>query len=166
MVEATAVEARGRISHADLGLWKDEQIEPLQKIARFMAQAGAVPGLQLAHAGRKASAEPPFHGGKPLSASNGAWQPVGPSALAFTAPHQIPAMVTRAAIRGIVRAFAASAERGLAAGFKLLEIHAAHGYLIHEFLSPLSNIRNDEYGGSFHNRTRFACEVAQAVRQV
>jgi 2,4-dienoyl-CoA reductase-like NADH-dependent reductase (Old Yellow Enzyme family) len=166
MAEATAVEQRGQISPSDLGLWKDGQIEPLQRIARFVKEAGAVPAIQIAHAGRKASTDAPWRGGKPLDASTGAWKPVAPSALALTADHQIPAELNVHEIKTIVAAFAATAKRALIAGFQLLEIHSAHGYLIHEFLSPLSNSREDAYGGSFQNRSRFAREVVQAVRAV
>lgn len=166
MVEATAVEQRGQISREDMGLWKDQQIDPLQRISRFTKSAGAVPAIQLAHAGRKASTDVPWRGGKPLDGSNGAWKPVAPSALAFTSNHQIPAELSREEIQSIVAAFAAATQRAITAGFELLEIHSAHGYLSHEFLSPLSNTRSDDYGGSFQNRTRFLREVVAAVRQV
>jgi 2,4-dienoyl-CoA reductase-like NADH-dependent reductase (Old Yellow Enzyme family) len=164
MAEASAVEERGRISHSDLGIWKDEQIEPLQRIARFLKENGAIPGLQVAHAGRKASTEVPWRGGQPLKL--GAWQPVAPSGVAFTADHAVPEELAIADIHGIVSAFAAAAQRVASAGFEILEIHAAHGYLIHEFLSPLANQRKDQYGGTFENRTRFAREVVSAVRAV
>jgi len=166
MAEASAVEQRGQISPADLGIWKDKQIEPLQRIAGFLKAHGAAPGIQIAHAGRKASTDVPWNGGKPLTESTGAWKPVAPSSLAFTPQHQAPEELSREQIAVIVSAFAAAAARALEAGFEVLEIHSAHGYLIHEFLSPLSNNRSDEYGGSFENRTRFAREVVQAVRGV
>jgi 2,4-dienoyl-CoA reductase-like NADH-dependent reductase (Old Yellow Enzyme family) len=166
MTEATAVEQRGQISHADLGLWKDKQIEPLRRIVHFIKNHGAVPGMQIAHAGRKASVDVPWHGSKPLTPTTGAWQPVAPSPLPFTPDHPVPKELTPAEIQQIVSAFAAAARRALEAGFEILEIHSAHGYLIHEFLSPLSNVRTDQYGGSFENRTRFAREVITAVRSV
>jgi len=166
MVEASAVEERGRISHADLGIWKDEHIAPLQKIASFLKENGAIAGLQVAHAGRKASTEVPWRGGQPLNGRATAWQPVAPSAVAFTSDHAVPEELAVSEIHGIVSAFAAAAQRVASAGFEILEIHAAHGYLIHEFLSPLSNHRTDQYGGSFENRTRFAREAVAAVRSV
>jgi 2,4-dienoyl-CoA reductase-like NADH-dependent reductase (Old Yellow Enzyme family) len=164
MAEATAVEPRGRISPSDLGLWNDRQIEPLRRIAGFVKSAGAIPGIQLAHAGRKASTDVPWRGGKPIEPSNGGWKPVAPSPLAFTESHQVPADLDKSEIQAIVNGFATATQRALTAGFEILEIHSAHGYLSHEFLSPLSNTRTDEYGGSFHNRTRFTREVVQAVR--
>jgi 2,4-dienoyl-CoA reductase-like NADH-dependent reductase (Old Yellow Enzyme family) len=165
-VEATAVEAIGRISPADMGIWKDQHIEPLARIARFLKQQGAVPGIQLAHAGRKASTDVPWRGGRPLTVEQEAWEPVAPSALKFAEGYPVPRELTIAEIRGIVRAFADAAQRVLHAGFELLELHAAHGYLAHEFLSPLSNQRTDEYGGSLGNRMRFPLEVISAVRAV
>jgi len=164
IVEANAVEQRGQISYHDLGLWEDEQIDPLTRITRFMKTQGAVPGIQLGHAGRKASAEVPWRGGQPLTAGHGAWQPIAPSALPFSPSHQTPYELTKDEIRKVTAAFASATRRAVVAGFEVLEIHAAHGYLIHEFLSPLSNRRSDEYGGAFANRTRFALEVIQAVR--
>jgi 2,4-dienoyl-CoA reductase-like NADH-dependent reductase (Old Yellow Enzyme family) len=165
LVEATAVEAIGRISPGDMGIWKDQQIEPLARVARFVKQQGSVPGIQIAHAGRKASTDAPWRGGHPLlSAEQDGWQPVAPSALAFDTGHPVPHELTVAEIHAIVRAFADAAKRALEAGFELLELHNAHGYLAHEFLSPLSNKRTDEYGGSLENRMRFSLEVADAVR--
>jgi 2,4-dienoyl-CoA reductase-like NADH-dependent reductase (Old Yellow Enzyme family) len=164
MVEATAVEARGRISPADTGIWKDEHIEPLGRIARFIRQQGAVPGIQLAHAGRKASTRRPWEGGGAIPPESGGWQPVAPSSLPFHSADPSPAELCQSEIRAIVEAFAAGSRRALAAGFQLVEIHGAHGYLINEFLSPLSNRRTDDYGGPFENRIRFALEVVQAVR--
>jgi 2,4-dienoyl-CoA reductase-like NADH-dependent reductase (Old Yellow Enzyme family) len=166
IAEATAVEQRGQISPADLGLWKDTQIEPLKRIATFIADHGAVPGIQLAHAGRKASTDKPWLGGKPLTAANGAWQPVAPSAVAFSPQHATPHELSLAEIDQVVGAFAAASQRALTAGFELLEIHSAHGYLLHEFLSPLSNMRTDGYGGSLQNRMRFPQRVIAAVRAV
>jgi 2,4-dienoyl-CoA reductase-like NADH-dependent reductase (Old Yellow Enzyme family) len=163
--EASAVEARGRISPADLGIWKDEHIDFLARIAAFVAGQGAIPGLQIAHAGRKASTHRPWEGGGGvIPPAEGGWQPVAPSPIPFHAGDPPPAELSKPEIRAIVEAFAAAARRALAAGFELLEIHCAHGYLAHEFLSPLSNARADEYGGPFENRIRFALETAAAVR--
>jgi 2,4-dienoyl-CoA reductase-like NADH-dependent reductase (Old Yellow Enzyme family) len=166
IVEATAVEAIGRISPADMGIWKDQQIEPLARIARFVKQQGAVPGIQIAHAGRKASTDVPWHGGRPLTPGQDGWRPVAPSALAFDNGYPVPKELTVAEIQGIIRAFAKAAERARYAGFELLELHNAHGYLANEFLSPLSNKRTDEYGGTLENRMRFSLEVVDAVRLV
>jgi len=163
-VEASAVEARGRISPADHGIWKDEHVEFLSRIARFVAQQGAVPGIQIAHAGRKASTRRPWDGVGAIPPDQGGWQPVAPSAIPFRAGDPAPAELSMPEIRSVVEAFAAAARRALAAGFELLEIHCAHGYLAHQFLSPLSNRRTDRYGGPFENRVRFALEVASAVR--
>jgi 2,4-dienoyl-CoA reductase-like NADH-dependent reductase (Old Yellow Enzyme family) len=165
IVEATAVEARGRITPADLGIWSDQHIEFLSRIARFCKLHGSVPGIQLAHAGRKASTEAPWLGGHPLSADAGAWQAVAPSAVAFDG-YPAPAELSVDEIGRIVQAFAAGASRARAAGFEFVEIHAAHGYLLHEFLSPLSNKRSDQYGGSFENRIRLTLEVTDAIRGV
>ena len=162
--EATAVEARGRISPADLGLWEDGQIEPLARIARFVEAQGAVPALQLAHAGRKGSTAPPWDGGKGVPESAGGWKVVAPSALPFADGYPLPHALDPEGIRGVVRAFTAAARRAQAAGFRAIEIHAAHGYLLHQFLSPLSNRREDAYGASFDGRTRLLREVVQAVR--
>jgi len=166
MMEATAVEARGRISPADHGIWKDEHIAVLTRITAFLRQQGAAAGLQLAHAGRKASTRPPAEGGGTIRVSEGGWQPVAPSAVPFRPDDDPPAELSRAEIQSIVDAFAAAARRALRAGFDVLEIHAAHGYLIHEFLSPLSNRRADDYGGAFENRIRLALQVTEAVRAV
>jgi 2,4-dienoyl-CoA reductase-like NADH-dependent reductase (Old Yellow Enzyme family) len=162
--EASAVEPRGRISPADLGLWDDAQVEPLARVVRFVEAHGAVAALQLAHAGRKASVRAPWEGGAPLAPAAGGWLPVAPSALPFADGHPVPAALDRDGIRGIVAAFAAAARRAAAAGFRALEVHCAHGYLLHQFLSPLSNLRDDLYGGSFEGRTRLAREVVHAVR--
>jgi 2,4-dienoyl-CoA reductase-like NADH-dependent reductase (Old Yellow Enzyme family) len=166
LVEASGVEARGRISPADVGIWEDGQVEPLARVARVVAEAGAVPGIQLAHAGRKASVRAPWDaGGAPLLPADGGWVPVAPSAVPFADGHATPEALTEGGIAGVVEAFAAAARRALAAGFQVVEIHAAHGYLLHEFLSPLSNRRTDRYGGSFENRTRIVREVIEAVRR-
>jgi 2,4-dienoyl-CoA reductase-like NADH-dependent reductase (Old Yellow Enzyme family) len=164
ITEAAAVEARGRISPADLGIWKDQHIEMLARIARFIRQHGAAAGVQLAHAGRKASTRVPWEGGARIAESEGGWQPVAPSPIPFRPEDPAPAELTQSDIQAIVAAFAAAARRASDAGFQVVEIHGAHGYLINEFLSPLSNHRTDAYGGSFENRIRFALEVAEAVR--
>jgi 2,4-dienoyl-CoA reductase-like NADH-dependent reductase (Old Yellow Enzyme family) len=164
IMEATAVEARGRISPADQGIWKDEHVPFLSRITAFLREQGAAAGIQLAHAGRKASTRPPWEGGGTILPSEGGWQPVAPSPAPFRPEDPAPAELSKADIAGVIEAFAVAAKRALAAGFQVVEIHAAHGYLIHEFLSPLSNLRRDEYGGSFENRTRLAIEVTKAVR--
>ena len=164
IAEATAVEPRGRISPGDLGLWKDEQIPGLACVADFIRSVGSVPGIQLAHAGRKASSARPGEGGKLLYPAQGGWEPVAPSALPFDERDPAPMALTQFDIAGIVNAFADAARRALQAGFQVVEIHGAHGYLCHEFLSPLSNRRTDEYGGPFENRIRFLLEVTRAVR--
>ncbi len=167
IVEATAVEAIGRISPGDMGLWNDQQIEPFTRITRFVKQQGAVPGIQIAHAGRKASTDVPWRGGKPLlTAEQEGWQPVAPSAVPFDAGYPVPRELSVEEIQGVVRAFAGTAKRAIDAGFELLELHNAHGYLAHEFLSPLSNKRTDQYGGSLENRMRFSLAIVDAVREV
>jgi 2,4-dienoyl-CoA reductase-like NADH-dependent reductase (Old Yellow Enzyme family) len=162
--EATAVERAGRISPGDLGLWEDAQAEPLARIVRFIDAQGAVPCLQLAHAGRKASTEPPWRGGAPIAEAAGGWRPVAPSAVPFDAGSPAPRALDPEEIGTLVKAFAAAAGRALEAGFRALELHMAHGYLVHQFLSPLSNRRQDRYGGPFENRARLALEVTRAVR--
>ncbi|AJE87164.1 oxidoreductase [Streptomyces albus] len=164
LVEATAVSPEGRISPADLGLWNDTQQEAFARIARFLRDQGTVPGVQLAHAGRKASTDRPWRGGAPLGPEAGGWQPLGPSPLPFAAGHPVPAELTVDQLREITGQFAASARRAREAGFDVVEIHGAHGYLIGEFLSPHSNHRTDAYGGSFEGRSRLALEVVDAVR--
>ncbi len=165
--EAAAVTPEGRISPQDLGLWKDEQVEMLRRIFHFIAAQGAVPAMQLAHAGRKASTSAPWQGGKPLGPNEGGWSPIfGPSPRAFAEGYQTPAELDRAGIERIRTAFVEAARRAEEAGAKVLELHAAHGYLLQSFLSPLSNQRSDDYGGSFANRIRFVCETTAAVRQV
>lgn len=166
IAEASAVEPRGRITPADLGIWKDAHMENLSHIAPFIKKQGAIPGIQLAHAGRKASTRVPWEGGAAIPASDGGWQPVAPSAIPFRDGDPAPAELTQADIRAIVEAFAAAAHRARTAQFEVVEIHGAHGYLINEFLSPLSNKRTDEYGGSFENRSRFALDIVRAVRAV
>lgn len=164
--EAAAVEPRGCISPQDLGIYQDEHVERLTRITALLQEHGAVPGIQLAHAGRKASTARPWEGGGPVEENQGGWRPVvGPSAIPFTDGHPVPHALTHEEIGGVVEAFATAAQRSLAAGFQVVEIHAAHGYLLHEFLSPLSNHREDEYGGSFENRTRLVREVATAIRR-
>ena len=165
IAEATAVTADGRISPQDAGLWNDAQIEPLARVTRFLAEHGAVPGVQLAHAGRKASTQRPWDGNAQVPDAEGGWLPSGPSALAFRPDEErTPHALTQPEIGEIVAAFRAAAVRSSAAGYRWLELHGAHGYLAHEFLSPLSNRRTDEYGGPFENRIRFALEVTRAVR--
>ncbi|BDG62411.1 NADH:flavin oxidoreductase/NADH oxidase [Caldinitratiruptor microaerophilus] len=167
ITEATAVEARGRISPQDLGIWDDRHVEPLARITRFIRGQGAVPGIQLAHAGRKASTRRPWEGLAPVGPEEGGWRPVvGPSPIPFDDGYPVPEALDEAAIAEIVRAFRDGARRALEAGFQVVEIHAAHGYLLHEFLSPLSNHRTDRYGGSFENRTRLVREVVAAIREV
>jgi 2,4-dienoyl-CoA reductase-like NADH-dependent reductase (Old Yellow Enzyme family) len=166
MTEAAAVEPQGRISPGDLGIWKDEHIDKLAQIAAFIKEQGAVPGIQIAHAGRKASCRVPWEGGASIPADQGGWQTVAPSPLPFRSGDPVPAELSTAQISLIVQAFGAATRRALAAGFEVVEIHAAHGYLLHEFYSPLSNHRADEYGGSFENRIRLTLEVAEAVRGI
>jgi 2,4-dienoyl-CoA reductase-like NADH-dependent reductase (Old Yellow Enzyme family) len=166
IVEASAVTPEGRITPADMGIWKDEHIGMLQRIAGFVLSQGAHVGIQLAHAGRKASMSSPFVGEHLLKPEEGGWTTVAPSALPFNEKYTTPQALDKAGIVTIVEAFAAAARRAHQAGFDLLEIHAAHGYLLHEFLSPLSNQRTDEYGGSFENRVRLILEVTEAVRKI
>jgi 2,4-dienoyl-CoA reductase-like NADH-dependent reductase (Old Yellow Enzyme family) len=167
IAEATAVSPEGRISPNDLGIWKDEHVEALLRVTRFIEAQGAFAGVQLAHAGRKASVDVGWRAGRALDESEGGWSPVlGPSAVPFSPRYQTPAAMTKDDIARVVDDFRAAAIRALAAGFRVIELHGAHGYLLHEFLSPVSNIRTDEYGGSFENRIRFSLEVTDAVRAV
>ena len=166
IVEATAVSAQGRISPYDLGIWNDTQVEAFRRITRFLAAQGTVPAIQLAHAGRKASTDRPWKGGAPVGPDAHGWDSVAPSPLAFDDRHPAPAELTVDQIEDVVEQFAAAARRALAAGFEVAEIPGAHGYLIHEVLSPHSNHRTDAYGGTYENRTRFALEVVDAVREV
>jgi 2,4-dienoyl-CoA reductase-like NADH-dependent reductase (Old Yellow Enzyme family) len=164
--EATAVQEHGRISAADTGIYNDVHVASWKPIADFIRASGTVAGMQLAHAGRKASTAVPWQGGKPVPIGEGGWQIVAPSALPFDNGYQTPHALSRSEIDEIVAAFRRAAERVLAAGFEVIEIHGAHGYLLHEFLSPFSNIRTDEFGGSLENRMRLALRVTQAVREV
>ncbi len=164
--EATAVVPEGRISPNDTGIWKDEHIEFLSRITRFLHQQSAVAGIQLAHAGRKASVRRPWEGGTAIREAEGGWQTVAPSEIPFRDTDPTPHALAAGEIQGLVEAFRKAAQRALQAGFDVVEIHGAHGYLIHEFCSPLSNQRTDQYGGSLENRMRFALEVAAAVRSV
>jgi len=167
MLEAAAVTPEGRISPGDLGIWKDEHIPELRRIAEFVHSQGARTGMQLAHAGRKASTASPFAGHGLVLPADGGWQPVAPSAIVFApTDYAVPTALDHAGITAVVEAFRNAARRALAAGFDFVEVHAAHGYLLHEFLSPLSNLRTDNYGGSFENRIRLVLEVVDAVRSV
>jgi 2,4-dienoyl-CoA reductase (NADPH2) len=165
-VEASGVTAQGRITAGDMGIYDDRHIEPLARIARFVERMGAVPAIQIAHAGRKASCVPPFQGGRRLRVEDGGWDVVAPSPVPFAETDPLPIELDRGGIEEIQGAFATAAKRAVAAGFKLIEIHSAHGYLLHEFLSPLSNFRTDEYGGSLENRCRMTIQVARAIRRV
>ncbi|MBD2448324.1 NADH:flavin oxidoreductase/NADH oxidase [Nostoc sp. FACHB-152] len=164
MVEATAVTSQGRITPGDLGIWDDAHIEPLARIARFVRQQGAVVGIQLAHAGRKASSNLPWLGGKPLTPEQGAWETVAPSSIGFNENSPVPIALDERGIEEVITAFVTATERALQAGFQMIEIHAAHGYLLHSFLSPLSNQRTDNFGGSLENRMRLLLEVARRIR--
>jgi 2,4-dienoyl-CoA reductase-like NADH-dependent reductase (Old Yellow Enzyme family) len=165
--EATAVTREGRIAPGDLGIWGDGHIEPLARIARFIHRMGAVAGIQLAHAGRKASCQPPWEGGASLkTAEQGGWPVIGPSSIPFDEGDPVPRSLDEAGIREVVDAFAAAGRRSIRAGFKVIELHAAHGYLLHQFLSPLSNRRTDLYGGSLENRMRLTLETAAELRRV
>lgn len=163
LTEATAVSPEGRISPDDLGIWKDEHMEKLAEINAFIESQGAVAGVQLAHAGRKASVASAWKGGKPVSPMHGGWLPVAPSAIPFNTGDVPPLALDEAGIQKVIRDFKMAAARVRKAGFKVVELHAAHGYLLHQFLSPLSNHRTDEYGRSFENRTRLLLEVVDAV---
>ncbi len=166
LTEATAVTAEGRISLQDLGIYDDRHVEGLARIVRFVQSQGSAAGIQLAHAGRKASTTPPWTAGRPVAPEEGGWQPVGPTDQPFSPDSPTPRALTTAEVAAIPGAFRAAALRARAAGFDVAEIHAAHGYLIHEFLSPLVNSRTDAYGGSFDRRVRLCLEVAEAVRSV
>ncbi len=165
MVEATAVSPEGRISPEDSGIWSDAHTEAFLPIARFIRENGAVPGIQLAHAGRKGSCTLPWLGGGPLGPESCGWQPLSPSAVPFAEGHPTPRPLTAADLDEIESQFRSATRRALAAGFQLVEVHMAHGYLLHEFLSPLANQRDDEYGGPLENRLRFPLRVARAVRE-
>jgi len=166
ITEATAVSPEGRISPGDLGIWKDEHIEKLKQITDFIHEHGAIAGVQLAHAGRKASHEVPWKGNKQIpSGDENGWKSLAPSPVAFSETEEAPLELNKAGIEKVKADFKTAAARALKAGFKMIEIHAAHGYLIHEFYSPLSNHRTDEYGGSFENRIRLLLEVVASVKE-
>ncbi|MCW7540851.1 NADH:flavin oxidoreductase/NADH oxidase [Aquabacterium sp. A7-Y] len=165
VVEATAVTPEGRITPGDLGLWRDEQVAPLARIVEFLHGQGAVAAIQLAHAGRKASSHLPWEGGAQIPVSEGGWPVLAPSAIPFHPEDAAPVVLDSAGLDAVVAAFEAAARRAVEAGFRIIEIHAAHGYLLHEFLSPLSNRRQDEYGGSLENRMRLVLRIAGALRQ-
>lgn len=164
--EATSVSPEGRISPEDLGIWKDEHIEKLKQITTFIETQGAVPGIQLAHAGRKASTFPAWKGRGQVPREQGGWQTLSASEIPFHAKEEAPLALDAAGIQKVVSDFGKAAERALKAGFKVIELHAAHGYLVHQFLSPLSNVRTDEYGGSLENRARILIEIIDAVQAV
>lgn len=166
ITEATGVSPEGRISSEDLGIWKDEHIEKLSQITAFISAQGCVPGVQLAHAGRKASTAVPWKGRAEVPQSEGGWQTFSASAVPFSDTYPKPIALDVAGIEKVVSDFTAAAQRALEAGFKVIEIHAAHGYLVHQFLSPLSNQRTDEYGGSFENRIRLLLRIIEGVRTV
>jgi 2,4-dienoyl-CoA reductase-like NADH-dependent reductase (Old Yellow Enzyme family) len=166
ITEAIAVTPAGRISPGDLGIWKDEHIDFLKRITSFISSQGAIPGTQLAHAGRKASTYVSWQGNGYIPQSEGGWQPVAPSAIAFKEGDLVPAELSKAGIATIVAKFREAARRAHEAGFRIIELHGAHGYLINEFLSPHSNKRTDEYGGSFENRIRFLLEIIESVQTV
>ena len=166
IAEATAVQQHGRISLGDTGIYNHAHVASWRPIAQFIRDSGALPGIQLAHAGRKASTAPPWQGGKPVAIGEGGWEIVAPSALPFDHGYQTPRALSLSDIEDVIAAFSRAAERALVAGFEVIEIHGAHGYLLHEFLSPFSNIRTDEFGGSLENRMRLPLRVTQAVREV
>ncbi len=166
ITEAAAVSPEGRITPSDLGIWKDEHINELKRITKFIKEHDSVPGIQLAHAGRKASHDLPWKGSAVLTPNQGAWQTLAPSAIAYKDGEPLPKAMSKEDINQLVNDFRSAAVRAIEAGFEVIEIHAAHGYLINEFLSPLSNKRNDEYGGSFENRLKMLAEIVDAVRNV
>lgn len=165
ITEAIAVSPEGRISPEDLGIWSDEHAQALTASVAFIKEQGSIAGVQLAHAGRKASVAPPWLGGQPLTAENRGWQPLAPSSLPFATGHPTPQAATVEDLNLIIQQFAEATRRALKSGFQVVELHAAHGYLLHQFLSPLSNQRSDEYGGSLENRLRFPLQVAKTVRE-
>ena len=162
--EATAVSPEGRISPGDLGLWKDDHIQKMKVINQFIISQNSIPGIQLAHAGRKASVSEPWNGNKKLDETNGGWTTFAPSAVGYHSNERAPIALDKSGIQKVISDFKSAAKRAVQAGFKVIEIHAAHGYLLHEFLSPLSNFRTDEYGGSFENRIRLLLEVLEAMQ--
>lgn len=166
ILEATAVSPEGRITPDDLGIWKDEHLPGLQRITEFLKAHACVPGVQLAHAGRKASHSSPWKGGSVVPETDGGWQTAAPSPVPFTEEEPAPQELTLDSIQQVINDFKAAAQRALAAGFEVIELHAAHGYLLHEFLSPLSNQRLDQYGGTFENRIRLLVEIVEATRSV
>ena len=166
MTEAAAVEARGRISPQDLGIYRDEHIPMLARITNFIKEQGAISAVQLAHAGRKASTYRPWSGSGEVSVEDGRWQTVAPSSERFSNRYPLPQALTKQEIAEVIQSFRVATERSLKAGFQVIELHAAHGYLFHEFLSPLSNARTDEYGGDLRSRMRFLLETTDAVRSV
>jgi 2,4-dienoyl-CoA reductase (NADPH2) len=166
IAEASAVTAQGRITPGDLGIWSDDHIPMLARIAAFIKRMGAVPAIQLAHAGRKGSCRIPQEGGAQLPLDQGGWETIAPSPIPFHESDRPPIALDEAGIRAVIDAFAAAARRAVEAGFNIVEIHSAHGYLLHEFLSPLSNHRTDRYGGSLENRTRLVAEVAAEIRRI
>jgi 2,4-dienoyl-CoA reductase-like NADH-dependent reductase (Old Yellow Enzyme family) len=166
VMEATAVSPEGRISPQDAGIWSDAHAEAYKRITKFIRENGSVAGIQIAHAGRKASTAAPWNGGKKVVEAQGGWQTIAPSAIAFAEDYPSPREMNAADIEKAISDFVAAATRALDAGFEVIEIHAAHGYLLHEFISPLSNQRTDEYGGSFENRIRFPLEAIRKVRAV
>ena len=166
MTEAAAVEERGRISPQDLGIYRDEHIDMLARITAFLKEQGVVPAIQLAHAGRKASTYRPWSGRGEVSRADGRWETVAPSSQRFSETYPLPREMTKQEIAEVTHSFRTAAARALKAGFQVIELHAAHGYLLHEFLSPLSNFRTDEYGGTLRNRMRFLLEITDEVRQV
>jgi 2,4-dienoyl-CoA reductase-like NADH-dependent reductase (Old Yellow Enzyme family) len=162
--EATAVSPEGRISLGDLGLWKDEQIKKMKDINQFIISQNSIPGIQLAHAGRKASVSEPWNGNKKLDENNGGWKTVSATAIGYHSNEKAPIALDKIGIQKVISDFKSATKRAVQAGFQVVEIHAAHGYLLHQFLSPLSNFRTDEYGGSFENRIRLTLEVLEAVQ--
>lgn len=164
--EAAAVSPEGRITPADLGIWNDAHIEQLSRIAHFIDRMGSVAGIQIAHAGRKAACAPPWTGGARLSEGESGWQTMAPSAIPFHENDPVPRMLDAEGIENVINQFRDAAKRAIEAGFKIIELHSAHGYLLHEFLSPLSNQRTDEYGGSLENRTRIVLRTVRALREV
>ncbi|MBI3391780.1 MAG: NADH:flavin oxidoreductase/NADH oxidase [Nitrospirae bacterium] len=166
IVEATAITSEGRISPGDLGIWSGEQVKAFQRITRFIREQGAVAGIQIAHAGRKASTDIPWKGGGPLGAEKGGWPVVAPSPIPFSPRHSIPRALSEADLRDLLGVYETAARLALEAGFEVIEVHMAHGYLLHEFLSPITNKRTDAYGGPFDNRVRFPLEAARTVRRV
>ncbi len=165
ITEAVAIIPEGRISSEDLGIWSEEHSESFTPCVDMIKAQGCIAGIQLAHAGRKASTEPPWLGGNPLNQDNHGWQPLAPSSIPFTSEHNTPKVATTEDLDKINYQFAAATKRALKVGFQVVELHAAHGYLLHQFLSPLSNNRNDEFGGSLENRMRFPLRIAQTVRE-